>query len=389
MKILYIDPFCIPDYMGGSQKSLLNIMIEMKNRGYSIILATPGRSMLSQNAEKNGIRVTEFLLPGLMNTRISIGKKNFFNIFAAIYDIFIFMISGFSILKLIKEYKSDIVHSNQMIISLSAGLACKISKVHCIWHIRENPADHISKLVLYFFGKLGDFLSDQVLVNSQFTAKIFLNTSLYKKIIVIPIGINYRMNEIIASKNKSLKINPVVTILGRIIPMKGHKALIQSLKVLKQKQLEIDMRIIGHFDKNDPYYLYLLSLIDELGLHSNVKFYGFQSKVNPILNSSNIIIVPSIESETFGRTIIEAMAAGKPVIASCVGAHPEIIEDGVTGFLVNPGKPKELAAKIKLILTDKELQKKMGKYGKERYEKFYTLDRYCTNIENIYHSFLN
>jgi glycosyltransferase involved in cell wall biosynthesis len=389
MKILYIDPFCNPDYMGGAQKSLLNIMIDMKKRGHNIILATPGTSMLSQNAEKNGIGVTKFLLPKLINTRISIGKKKFFNIFAAIYDLFIFIITGLSIFKLIKTYKSDIVHSNQMIISISAGLACKMRKVPCIWHIRENPADHISKYILLVFGKLGDSLSDQVLVNSKYTAKIFINTALYKKIKVIPIGINYRINENNISKNKPFNSKPVVTILGRIIPMKGHETLIRSLKFLKQKQLEVDMYIIGHFDENDTYYLYLLSLINEFGLHSNIKFYGFRSNINTMLNSSNIIIAPSTEPETFGRTIIESMAVGKPVIASCIGAHPEIIQDGLTGFLVSPGKSEELAAKIELILTDKELQKKMGELGKQRYDKLYTLDNYCTNIESIYDSFLS
>jgi glycosyltransferase involved in cell wall biosynthesis len=388
MKILYIDPFSVPNSMGGSQKSLLDIMIGMKDFGHEVILGNPGEGLLNIEAKKRDLTAINFFLPNIIDTRITLGTRRIFNIFAAIYDVCILFLSGFSIFLLIRKYKPDIVHANQILVSIAAGFACKLGEIPCVWHIRENPADHISGYVIKIFGILGFLFSDRIMVNSQYTANTFRNTSLQNKIVVIPIGIenttDQRMNKSANSKEKDFNSTKVISIFGRITPRKGHKVLIRTLKILKRKQLKYDLLIFGHINENDPYYLSLLSLIDELGLIPNIRFCGFKTAISPILSTSDIIVAPSIESETFGRTIIEAMAAGKPVVATRVGAHPEIIEDGVTGFLVEPNNSKELADRIEKILLDQDLAKSIGERGRERYEEFFTLERYCKNIENIY-----
>ena len=393
MRILYIDPSSNPNHMGGSQKSLLDIMTEMKNRGNEVLLAMPGNGLLTSAAKNRRVITTNFFLPAILFTRISFGNRRFFNIFAAVYDVLILFLSGLSLYILIRKKKPDIVHANQMLISIAAGFACKLGKVPCVWHIRENPADHIPGTVIKTFGIFGTLLSDRIMVNSQYTANIFRNTSLYKKIVVVPIGIennsNHAVNESLNSKDEHLKSTKVISIFGRIIPMKGHEILIKSLKILKEKQLDCKLLVWGHFNENDPYYLSLLSLIEEFGLLSDVKFCGFKSGISPIFNVSDIIVSASTESESFGRTIIEAMAARKPVVATRVGAHPEIIQDDVTGFLVESGNPEQLADRIGLLLTNKELANEMGERGRERFEKCYTLDKYCKNIEDNYTWLLN
>ena len=393
MKILYVDPFAIPDSLGGSQKSLLDVMTEMKKCGHEVILAMPGEGLLSTDARNKGIVTTKFLLPTLASTRITIGTRRVFNIIAAIYNVFILFLSGYFLFRLIHKTKPSIAHSNQMLISIAAGFACKLAKVPCVWHIRENPANHISGFILKTYGVFGFLFADRVMVNSQYTANIFRKTALYKKIVVIPIGIennsNHVVNKSLNSKDRYQKSNKVISIFGRIIPMKGHDILIKSLKILKEKQAKFELQIVAHINKNDRYYLYLLSLIKELNLKSKVQFCDFISDINPILNTSDIIVTSSIESETFGRTIIEAMAAGKPIVATRVGAHPELIEDGVNGFLVEPGDPVQLADRIELLFTNNELAKEMGKRGRERYEKYYTLGQYCNNIQDTYTNLLN
>ena len=392
VRILYIDPFANPNSMGGSQKSLLDIMTEMKNRGNEVILAMPGTGLLTSEAKNRGVITTKYFLPTILFTRISFGKRRYFNIFAAVYDVFILFLSSLSLYILIRNKKPDIVHANQMLISIAAGFACKLGKVPCVWHIRENPADHIPGFILKTYGVFGFLFADRVMVNSQYTANIFRKTALYKKIVVIPIGIennsNHVVNKSLNSKDRYQKSNKVISIFGRIIPMKGHDILIKSLKILKEKQAKFELQIVAHINKNDRYYLYLLSLIKELNLKSKVQFCDFISDINPILNTSDIIVTSSIESETFGRTIIEAMAAGKPIVATRVGAHPELIEDGITGFLVEPNNPKQLSEKLKTLLDDKYLSEKMGQNGRVRYEKYYTLEQCCLNIENAYYQLI-
>jgi glycosyltransferase involved in cell wall biosynthesis len=391
MKILYIDPFIILDSMGGSQKSLLDIMTEMKTQGHEVLLGTPGAGLLKVEAKNRYIGVIKFFLPDFIDTRITIGTRRIFNIFAAAYDMFILFLSSFSLFFLVQKNKPDIVHANQMLISIAVGIACKLAKIPCVWHIRENPADHISGFVLKVFGLFGFLFSDQIMVNSRYTANTFGNTLLYNKIVVVPIGIenitDHRINECENLRDKKNKFAKIISIFGRIVPRKGHRVLIKSLKIIKEKFQDFELLILGNFDENDSYYLSLLSLIEELELVSNIKFCGFKSDINTILNISDIVVAPSIEPETFGRTLIEAMGARKPIVATLIGAHPEIIEDGITGFLVEPNNPELLADKIEKLLMNNEYAKEMGQRGGERYEKYYTLEKYGKNIVEVYTRF--
>jgi glycosyltransferase involved in cell wall biosynthesis len=91
-----------------------------------------------------------------------------------------------------------------------------------------------------------------------------------------------------------------------------------------------------------------------------------------------------VEAETFGRTVIEAMAHGKPIVATNVGAHAEIIETGVSGLIVEPNDPAALSDAIKKILSNDELAKQVGQNGYQRYTENYTMDTYCDKLESVY-----
>ena len=358
----------------------------MKKHGHDVILGVPGNGFLNNAVKNININTHKFFLPKIINTRLVIGKIRFFNIFAAIYNLIILFISSLSLFILIKDERPDIVHSNQILISIAAGLACRIAKVPCIWHIRENPAKHISDVILKTFGLFGYFLANKIIVNSQYTAKIFHNTLMQRKIIVIPIGIEISKNKNSTEKNirKNNLSDKIISIFGRLIPMKGHEVLIESMKILKSKKVNFKLNIYGDYNDLDLYYLSLVSLINRLNLSSKIRFCGFKSNIQEAMNSSDIIVSSSTEAETFGRTIVEAMLVGKPVIATRVGAHPEIIEDGVSGFLVQPNDPKDLAKKIEILFNDKNLAYKIGETGKERSEEYFTLKKYIDRLEVLY-----
>ena len=387
MKILYIDPFVLPDFLGGSQKSLLDIMDSMNNKNNKIILATPGEGMLSQVASEKNIEIINFMLPSFINTRISIFSKNYFNYCAALINVLNLLIAALSIYKLIRKNKPDIIHSNQMLISIPAGIASKVLKVPCLWHIRENPSKHISRFILKFYSFIGTKFSSKIIVNSAYTASFFSNTNLRHKINIVPIGINLNKNTSLTIQNKTNQVKNI-SIFGRIIPMKGHNSLIKSLNLL-DIELDYKLFIYGNYESDNDYYLSLKKLIENLNLASKINFLGFVSDVTKAVAKSDLIISASLEAESFGRTLIEGMAMGKPIIATDVGAHSEIIDDGINGFLVKAGDTKALSKKIKMILNDEELALRLGSNGKHKYDKYYTRDIYKKNIENIYFRLIN
>jgi len=102
----------------------------------------------------------------------------------------------------------------------------------------------------------------------------------------------------------------------------------------------------------------------------------------------DIFVLTSIK-EHFGRVVIEAMACGKPVIATNSGAVPEIVEDKVTGILVPPEDSEKLAEAIIELLEDKEKAKEMGIAGRKRVEELFSIEKHTRQIEEVYLSLLS
>jgi len=98
----------------------------------------------------------------------------------------------------------------------------------------------------------------------------------------------------------------------------------------------------------------------------------------------DIYVHPSLLPEPFGLVVIEAMAAGKAVVATAHGGPCEIIEDGVSGYLIEPNNPQALAEKINLLLGQSELKHRIEKAGKRRVDEVFSVERYMEELEEVY-----
>jgi glycosyltransferase involved in cell wall biosynthesis len=97
-----------------------------------------------------------------------------------------------------------------------------------------------------------------------------------------------------------------------------------------------------------------------------------------------LVIVPSVYLDPFGLGNIEAMAMSKPVIATCHGGSPEIVRDGVTGYIVNPFDTEAFADRMIGLLTDSDLRRRLGAAGHDRYLAEFTLERHVDRVAAIY-----
>lgn len=123
--------------------------------------------------------------------------------------------------------------------------------------------------------------------------------------------------------------------------------------------------------------------IGELGLETSVRLLGPRADVASILAASDLVVHPSIE-EGFSNAILEAMAAGKAVVATRVGGNPEAVEDGITGRLVPPGDPETLASTIIELLRDTARAEAMGRAGRERLRQRFSLAGMVAGVEESY-----
>jgi glycosyltransferase involved in cell wall biosynthesis len=131
-----------------------------------------------------------------------------------------------------------------------------------------------------------------------------------------------------------------------------------------------------------------LALRQELGLSDHVAFHAFRQDVPALMSALDVLVLPSTSPEPFGRVLIEAMAAGKPVVATDAGATSEIIDDGEQGLLVSANDAEAMADAIARLLLDPCLAKAMGQKGRHKVEARFTAQHYVDGVQAVYREVL-
>jgi glycosyltransferase involved in cell wall biosynthesis len=152
-----------------------------------------------------------------------------------------------------------------------------------------------------------------------------------------------------------------------------------------KKNIDIKLLILGEGEDECK----LKKQITDLNLKNNVFLLGKKENIFDYLNVSNVFVLSSLW-EGLPLSLLEAMACGLPVVATNVGGIPEVVKDGLSGFLVEPKNPTILAKKIEYLLNlDIESRKKMGAEGRKIVESKFSLEKMVNNYENLYQDFLN
>ncbi len=170
---------------------------------------------------------------------------------------------------------------------------------------------------------------------------------------------------------------------GRIEPSKGQIYLIDACGQLKQRHLPFRLLLAGDA-ANEAYTAACLRKASELGIKEQVELLGHVDNVAELLLRADLFVLPSVSGEAFSRAIIEAMAMGRPVVATDVGGAKEAIEDGVSGFVVPPCDPAALAERILILARDEELRLGLGAAARKRVEERFTIERNIQSTERIY-----
>ena len=223
-------------------------------------------------------------------------------------------------------------------------------------------------------------LADQIIVPSHFLRNLVVaNFGISKgKVSVIPNGVNLqqfrpqlRIDKI--QRKYDLGDSPVILFVGRIYPEKGVDLLIESIPLVQKRVKDVKLLIVGPAS-NEIYMKQLRSLISKLGLH-NVIFTGaidVKKELPEIYAACTLFCCPSVHGEGFGNVALEALASGKPVVATRSGGLPEIIEDGKVGYIVPVMQKEELAQALIRILEDPDLQKTMGREARKLAEELFS-----------------
>lgn len=172
--------------------------------------------------------------------------------------------------------------------------------------------------------------------------------------------------------------------IGRLTYQKGHEYLVQAMPQVIKRFPNVKAGICGE----GPLRPQLESQINELGLSDHVKLLGSRVDVSPVVASADIFVLPS-RWEGLSRALMEAMAAGLPVVATRVDGIQDLITDGVHGLLVSSEDAKGLAASILQLLEHPQMMKKMGAAAREHVLRVHSTDTMCQKHYDLILDFLN
>lgn len=175
---------------------------------------------------------------------------------------------------------------------------------------------------------------------------------------------------------------PKLLMVARLSHWKDQPTVLRALSGLTD--LEWQLEFVGDGPLRDE----LEELTENLGLTSRVRFLGYRSDVPELMADAQLFLLIS-KWEGFPRSILEAMRAGLPVVASDVGGVQESVVDGVTGCVIPPGDVDQLRACLRELLTARALRVRMGEAGRHRYEEKFTFDRLVERTTGVYESILN
>ena len=338
-------------------------------------------------ASEGGRREREITKVGGKVINFSLGSKNPLIIFLNIYKLS----------KIIKKYKINIIHARSRAPAWSAYFAAKkmgipfVTTFHGTYSIQNKLKKKYNSVMVK---------GDRVIAISRFiNSHILSNYNINKeKTVIIHRGVNIEQynyfkvsNERLISLSKKFNIPEdcfVILLPGRITRWKGHKLFIEAINKLQRS--DITCLIVGDFQGRNKYYAELERLIDQFKLKNNFRIIPNQIDMAAIYKLADVVVSSSLEPEAFGRVVAEAQAMGRPTVAVNHGGGPEIIIDGLTGWLFKSGNANDLADKInKALSLNKNDRDKMAMNAIERAKLNFNNEMMCEKTLQVYAELAN
>ena len=284
-----------------------------------------------------------------------------------------------------------IVHSNTLAV-LSGALWAKLRRLPHVWHVHEMIVH--PKLVKEGFPWLLRMFADRVACNSNPTRALLLESQplLDQRSITIWNGMDREhpmQRSEIADFRHAMGLPAecvLVVLMGRINRLKGQKLLVEAaMHAQRQGLTQVHYLIVGSAPSGQEHFLQdLQQALATSGVENLFTVMDFQSDIWRIWGAADIAVLPSIEPESFGMVALEAMAAGKPVVAAAHGGPLDIVIDGKTGTLVAPNDALALADAIVALARDKAARERMGRAGLRRLDEQFSLRNYVHGFEQLY-----
>jgi glycosyltransferase involved in cell wall biosynthesis len=368
----------------GAEKSLLILAKGLNKESYDIVVSCPKKGPLWEELAK--IKVERIFLRTISSL---IGRFRFIR---GLLRLPIQLWNVLQIISLIRKGRFDLIHCNS-IACLDAALAAKLLGIRVIMHCREflkgNPYN-------FFIGwrnayLLAEYISDKVICNSRVVQDLMIEAGCRPaKIVVIynafeEANADPTVDDSLWCQEIGAKSQPIIGCVSGIHPRKVHQTLLQAFSIVKQNVPNARLLIYG--DGKTCYVRRMKRLASKLKIETATRFCGKIDEVSDVYNQFKVFVLPSY-AEAFGRVYVEAALRGIPAIGTSHGGASEIIEDGVTGFIVPPKNPERLAKAMLRILQDDKLAAEMGSRARQRMQEKFAYHKIMRSVQEVYEELL-
>jgi glycosyltransferase involved in cell wall biosynthesis len=365
LKILMLTDYFYPHVGGGVEKVVYEVSKRLVSKGLKVTVVTLDTSGAGDLEVLDGIRIRRCRarnLTGVIGAPLALSPS-----------------APMEILKVCRMENPDIIHANHCFYFTTV---CAMMLKHLVgkplvntFHI--GPAVSSSRLLrpaikIYenVIGRLIARASDRIIAVSR-AVKEHAVTELGAKpdkVTVVPNGIDlceFKPNDGTDSSSMTR-----VVFVGRLVYSKGMQFVVEAAPSVLSDHPNTEFIIVG----DGPYRGHLIEMTRKLGMDHVFKFLGIVPSVADVLRGGDIYVRPSL-MEGMPLTVLEAMACGLPVVASNVAGTPEVLTNGETGILVEPGNVEQLAKAINRLLDDRKYARRIGDSARRFVKQHYSWER--------------
>jgi glycosyltransferase involved in cell wall biosynthesis len=296
------------------------------------------------------------------------------------------------LITLIKKRNIKLVHAHEFVTDFYGSLAARLTGIPAIGTIHGKGYFTEKWRRKIAFKAAIAMCSRMIAVSDDLRSYLIgeLNLKNTDKILTLHNGIDLQKYSARDSSDKlraQLSLKPHTLIAGTtgsLHPVKGMHFLLLAMEQVIKRIPNFKLIIAGTGDLEQDLKQQAICL----GIEKNVLFLGFRSDIPDLLNLFDIYVCSSI-SEGLSLSILEAMATGKPVVATEVGGNHELINPDENGFLVPPADPAALAKKIIILAENRELRERLGRNGRAMVETKFSLEKMITEYQILYEKLIN
>lgn len=350
---------------GGQEIRIFTEMKAMRARGHELFLASPMRTSLYRRCRESGFPVFDF------------------NDAKWSYPAAILKLAG-----IFKKEKIQVVNMHSSRDGWVAGVAARMAGVPLIIRSRHIDVAYPNRLMsrLVYHRIPHHVLTTSARIATNIIEALDLDS---EHVTCVPTGIDLQRfhPEVKSLLRSQLGVKGRTKLIGMVSVLrswKGHDYFLEAVDILSRQRDDLRFVIAGDGPMKD----HITQRIYAAKLHKVVTMLGHRDDVENVLAALDVLALPSYAHEGIPQILLQALAMGKPVVASRVGGIPEIITDGETGLLVEPQNSSALAREILELAGSSDFAKKMAQKGREKVVKHHSLEAMCGQLEQIYQRYL-